>query len=185
MTSVINPAQPGPSSGLPAAGYDPAAGYPVPPVYVTPPPGRFTGFVLRLWDRSPRWLAPAAILTCFAGAAGYVLVSDPTDGAADAVPTCIVKLGTGFDCPGCGGTRAFYYLMQGSVPAAARHHLLFVFALPFLIYMYVAWAGQRVFGRRLPALRLPPATLGVFLGAWLVFTIARNLPWAPFTFFYV
>jgi Protein of unknown function (DUF2752) len=183
MTSVINPAEPGPAPDAAAH-----AGYPVPgghPVYVAPPPSRFTVVTTRLWQRSPRWLAPAVILTCFAGAAGYVLVSDPTDGSADAVPTCIVKLTTGFDCPGCGGTRAFYYLLQGNVPAAARHHMLFVFGLPFLIYMYVAWAGQQVFHRRLPALRLPPATIGIFLAAWFAFTVLRNLPWAPFTWLYV
>jgi hypothetical protein len=203
MTSVINPADPGPVPGTAAT----ADGHPVDPPAVTPhaveqhaacavpggaqptyrlpPPGRFAGFMTRLWERSPRWLAPAAILACFGGAAGYVLVSDPTDGTADAVPTCIVKLTTGFDCPGCGGTRAFYYLLQGNVPAAARHHLLFVFALPFLVYLYVGWAGQQVFRRRLPALRLPPAAVGIFLAGWFAFTILRNLPWAPFTWFYV
>ncbi len=185
MTSVINPADRGPAPAEPQANAHPAGPGELPSAYVIPPPGRFTGFMLRLWDRSPRWLAPAAILTCFAGAAGYVLVSDPTDGGVDAVPTCIVRLTTGFDCPGCGGTRAFFYLLQGNLPAAARHHLLFVFALPFLIYLYVAWAGQQVFRRRLPALRLPPATIGVFLAAWLVFTIVRNLPFAPFTWLYV
>jgi hypothetical protein len=49
----------------------------------------------------------------------------------------------------------------------------------------VAWAGQRVFGRQLPQLRISPKTIGVFLGVWFVFTIARNLPWAPFTWLYV
>jgi hypothetical protein len=154
-------------------------------VYHAPPAGRVARFATRLWSRSPRWLAPAAILACFAGAAGYVLVTDPTDGSADAVPTCLVKLTTGFDCPGCGGTRAFYYLLHGNVPAAARHHLVFVFVVPFLVYAYVAWVGQEVFRRRLPQIRLQPAVIGIFLGAWFAFTVARNLPWVPFTWLYV
>ena len=58
---------------------------------------------------------------CFGGAAAYVLYTNPTDGNADSVPTCLVKLTTGFDCPGCGGTRAFYYALHGNLPAAARH----------------------------------------------------------------
>lgn len=155
------------------------------PVYLAPPPGRFTAFMLRLWERTPRWAAPVAILACFAGAAGYVLATDPTDAAGDAPSTCLVKLTTGFDCPGCGGTRAFYYLLQGNLPAAARHHLLFVFAVPFLVYLYAAWATQRVFGRKLPALNLPPLAIGLFLVGWLVFSVLRNLPWAPFTWLYV
>ena len=72
----------------------------------------------------------------------------------DAAPTCLVKLTTGLDCPGCGGTRALWYLLHGDLPAAARHHFLFVFALPFLAYLYVAWAGNQAFGWRLPELRL-------------------------------
>jgi hypothetical protein len=185
MTSVINPVDPGAVPDPEPDAAPAAAQGDAPYVFVAPPPGRFTGFVQRQWARSPRWLAPAAILACFAGATGYVLISDPTDGAADAVPTCFVKLTTGFDCPGCGGTRAFFYLLHGNLPAAARHHLLFVFAVPFLIYMYVAWAGRRTFGTRLPSLRLPPLAIGLFLGAWLVFSVARNLPWEPFTWLYV
>ncbi|HEU4424398.1 MAG TPA: DUF2752 domain-containing protein [Pilimelia sp.] len=198
MTSVINPAaEPEPAASSPVDGSAeagsagsvaaPALGWSgaEPPPYEVPPPGRFGAFILRLRARSPRWLAPAAVLACFAGAGAYVLATDPTDGVADAAPTCIVKLTTGFDCPGCGGTRAFWYVLNGNLPAAARHHLIFVFALPFLVYAYVAWAGQRVFGRRLPALRLSPVMVGVFIGAWVAFTIIRNLPWAPFTWLYV
>ena len=107
--------------------------------------------------RAPRWLAPLAVLGCAAGAVGYTLVTDPTDARPEAVPSCLLKLTTGFDCPGCGGTRALWYVLHGDLPAAARHHLLFVFALPFVIYLYVAWAGQRVFGWRVPQLRISPA----------------------------
>jgi len=148
-------------------------------------PDRLTRFVDRWSARAPRWLAPLAVLGCAAGAVGYTLVTDPTDSAPEAVPSCLVKLTTGFDCPGCGGTRALWYVLHGDLPAAARHHLLFVFALPFVIYLYVAWAGQRVFGWRVPQLRISPAMIGGFLTAWLIFTVARNLPWAPFTALYV
>jgi hypothetical protein len=154
------------------------------PVFTPPPPGRFTAFLLRAWARSPRWLAPAAILACFGGAAAFVSVREPLDGADD-VTTCLVKLTTGFDCPGCGGTRAFFYLINANIPAAARHHLVFVFAVPFLLYAYVAWAGNRMFRWRLPQLQLSPLTVGLFLTAVGVFSVLRNLPWPPFTWFYV
>ena len=154
--------------------------------YVAPPRGRFSGLFARMVHRSPTWTAPVAIATCFAGAAAYTLVSvDPDHANAGLVPTCLVKLTTGFDCPGCGGTRAFWYLLHGNFPAAARHHAMFVFALPFLLYMYVAWAGRLVFKRQLPQIRLSPLAVGVVLGSWLVFSVARNLPWAPFTWLYV
>lgn len=173
MTGVGQP-QPGPE-GPPAA---PVA-YPSPP-----PPGRFTRFVHRLASRSPRWLAPLAILVCFAGAVAYVLIREPIDDA-DSPTTCLLKLTTGFDCPGCGGTRAFYFLLQGNLPAAARHHLVFVFAVPFLAYAYLAWAGNRVFRWRLPQLMPGPLAMGLFTAAAGVFAVLRNLPWEPFTWFYV
>ena len=95
-------------------------------------------------ERSPRWVAPASIAVCFAGAASYVWISNPTDGGAADPPTCLVKLTTGLDCPGCGGTRAFYYLMHGNLPEAARHHAIAVFAAPFLVWLYVAWAVKHI-----------------------------------------
>jgi hypothetical protein len=161
-----------------------ASAYPGMPAYLGRS-HRFTGFFTRLWRRTPRWAAPAAIVGCLGAAAGYTLWTDPTDGGADAVPTCLFKLTTGLACPGCGGTRAFWFLLHGDLPAAARHHLVFVFAVPFLIYAYVAWAGHLMFGWRLPTLRLSGRTVAVFFAAWFAFSVLRNLPWQPFTMFAV
>ena len=113
------------------------------------------------------------------------LVTHPTEADAGDPPTCLLKYTTGFICPGCGGTRAAWYLLHGDLPAAARHHALFVFAVPFLLYMYVAWAGKRLFGWRLPQLTLSPKVIGIFIAVWGVWSVLRNLPWAPFTSFYV
>nr|MDT0657106.1 DUF2752 domain-containing protein [Micromonospora sp. DSM 115978] len=153
--------------------------------YQYPEPDRLTRFVNRVQARAPRWAAPVAVLGCAAAAIGYTLYTDPTRSAPDALSTCVVKLTTGLDCPGCGGTRAFWYVLNGDLPAAARHHIMFVFVLPFLAYLYLAWAGRHLFGWKLPQLRVTPTMLGVFLGGWLVFSVLRNLPWVPFTWFYV
>jgi hypothetical protein len=158
------------------------------PVYPTPthaPHGRSSRFFARLAARAPRWSAPAAILVCFAGAASYVWASDPTDGGARDLPSCLVKATTGLDCPGCGGTRAFFYLMHGNLPQAVRHHAMAVFAAPFLVWMYVAWSVRKVTGRSLPMPRLGGRTVALFLAAWAVFMVVRNIPVAPFTFLYV
>ncbi|MEU5945707.1 DUF2752 domain-containing protein [Micromonospora sp. NPDC047465] len=161
-----------------------ASPYPVPP-YPVPEPDRLTRFVVRLYDRSPRWAVPLAALGCVAAGIGYTLLSNPTHAAPDAAPTCLLKLTTGLDCPGCGGTRALWYVLHGDLPAAVRHHFLFVFALPFLAYLFVAWAGKQAFGWRLPELHLSSKVIGGFLAAWLAFSVVRNLPWAPFTSLYV
>jgi hypothetical protein len=150
-----------------------------------PPLDRASRLALWLQARTPRWAGPLAALGCIGGALGYTILTNPTDSTADGLPTCLVKLTTGLDCPGCGGTRAAWYLLHGDLPAAARHHLVFVFAVPFLIYLYVAWAGNMAFGWKLPQLRISPKTIAWFLGAWGVFMVLRNLPWAPFTYFFV
>jgi Protein of unknown function (DUF2752) len=154
--------------------------------YLVAQPDRFSQFMIRLWHRSPRWAAPALILLCFTGGVAYTVLSDPADANAFSSPTCLVKLTTGFDCPGCGGTRAFWYLLHGNIPAAARSHIMAVFAAPFLAYMYVAWSVNLMTGKgRLPVLRLSPKTISIFLAVWGVFSVLRNLPWAPFTWLYV
>ncbi|HKD96325.1 MAG TPA: DUF2752 domain-containing protein [Micromonosporaceae bacterium] len=155
------------------------------PRHMVPEGDRFSRFMLRAWDRSPRWTAPLAALVCFATGVTYTLLTHPTSSDAASTPNCLIKLTTGFDCPGCGGTRAFWYLLHGNVAAAARSHLLIVFAAPYLLYMYVAWATGLMFKWRLPMLKLTPKTISWFLVVWLAFSILRNLPWAPFTWFYV
>jgi len=148
-------------------------------------PDRVTNWFLRRSASLPAWAGPAAGLVCIAGALGYTQFTDPANVAAGEPPTCLLKLTTGFDCPGCGGTRAAWYLMHGDLAAAARHHLLFVFAVPFLIYAYVAWSAKKVFNKQLPQLKMGPKAVAWFLAIWGVFSVVRNLPWAPFTWLYV
>jgi hypothetical protein len=155
------------------------------PMHSIAPEGKFTQFMMRRWASSPRWLAPLAVLVCFGGGVFYTLALNPVASGAFASPTCIVKLTTGFDCPGCGGTRAFWYLLHGDIPAAARSHIFAVFATPYLVYLFVAWSGRLMFGWNMPYLRITPKVLSYFLAAWGVFTVARNLPWPPFTWMYV
>ena len=172
--------------GYAPPGYYPDPGHPYPGYqYPYHEPDRLTRFVNQVQARAPRWAAPVAVLGCAAVAVAYTLFSDPTRSAPDATATCLVKMTTGLDCPGCGGTRAFWYVLNADIPAAARHHIMFVFVLPFLLYLYVAWAGKLLFRWRLPELRVTPTMLGTFLGGWLVFSVLRNLPWAPFDWFYV
>ncbi|MGC4805435.1 DUF2752 domain-containing protein [Micromonospora sp. DT233] len=177
------PAGQGPAGQWPAgqgpAGQWPAGAYPV------PEPDRFTRFVLRLHARAPRWAVPLAALGCVGLGMTYALLSDPTRAAPDAAPSCLLKLTTGLDCPGCGGTRALWYLLHGDLPAAARHHFLFVFVVPFLTYFFVAWAGKQAFGWKLPMPQPSSKMIGGLLALWAVFSVARNLPWVPFTSLYV
>jgi hypothetical protein len=150
--------------------------------YVAPPKGR----IARLVDRIPRWASPLGLTALVSGGVAYTLLMRPTSAGATDVPTCVMKLFTGFDCPGCGGTRAAWYLLHGDIPAAAHHHAMLVFAAPFLAYMYVSWTLNRLANRQvLPVLRLSSGAMIGFLVAWLMFSVVRNLPWAPFDWLFV
>ncbi|HIV58216.1 MAG TPA: DUF2752 domain-containing protein [Candidatus Stackebrandtia faecavium] len=149
------------------------------------PPGWFTRLGYKV-AAAPRWVFPAAVLVAFAACAAGVLVTNPTDNVGPS--TCAFKMVTGFACPGCGGTRAFYYVLTMNLPDAAQHHAIAVFAAPFLVYMYTRWSWRRIFPRvkwQLPKLPLTPAIGTYFMIAWGAFWVIRNIPVAPFTALYV
>lgn len=92
---------------------------------------------------------------------------------------CLFNTFTGLHCPGCGITRCLHALVHGDVLRAIDLNALVVLmllAVPLMI------AGSR--GWRPRALRVPMQVIAkpVF---WLVlipgFMLARNLPWAPFS----
>jgi len=148
------------------------------------PPGRLLGLLLRAWTR-PAWLAPLAVLGCVGAALAYVSLNDPTDARRDPVGPCLLRATTGLDCPGCGGTRMVWFLLQGNLPQAARHHAAALVMVPVVLWVYLAWAVRRTTGRDLPMGR-PPLLLWAAFGAfWVVLSVVRNLPWAPFTSLWV
>ena len=165
MTSA--PAKPGPAAAAPA-------GQPFPPDRA------------RRWLRVRRaagWSAPIWVLTPFAAAAWFVSRFNPTDTIADPTGPCLWHTLTGINGPTCGGTRMFYYLINGDLVQAARHHLPALLAVPFLSYLWLAWALAR-FGIALPALRLPRWALFGYAVFFLVFsTVLRNMDWGPLAWF--
>lgn len=164
----------------PDGNYYPAPNYP------TRPRTRLGRFFSRIVN-GPAWLAPVAIVLCMTMPVWYVLANNPTDAEPD-LGACAFKMVTGFDCPGCGGTRALWYVLHGNLPEAARYHAIAVFAAPFLVYMFLSWSWRRIFPNArftLPKLRMGPNAISVFLAVWGVFWVVRNLPWAPFTSLYV
>ena len=128
-----------------------------------------------MWRR----LAPAAVL---AAAPAWVLTYNPTDRDPDPTGDCLWHNLTGINGPSCGGTRMFWYLLHGNLPEAARPHLPALIAAPFLLYSFIAWIAG-ILGRPFPALRPSRTVLIAYAAFWIVFTLARNLPWPPLTWF--
>jgi hypothetical protein len=90
-------------------------------------------------------------------------------------PICYFRALTGWNCPGCGATRAMHQLLHGHVVEAARANMLLVAALPLM-----AWNGvRRVKGwwvRQTVSLHVSPFWLWTILAIVAMFTVIRNLP---------
>lgn len=122
------------------------------------------------------WAAGAAAAL---GAAAVLARFDPLQ--ADFYPRCPLFVLTGLYCPGCGALRAGHALLNGDVVAALDFNVFLTLALPFLAYALLRQGTQAATGRLLPAPRLSARGARVLVAALLVFTVLRNLPFAPFT----
>lgn len=124
-----------------------------------------------------RPVAPLA-LAAAVGTATLVLSGPLGRRYAALTPGCPIRAVTGFDCPGCGATRAVLSLARGDLGAALDHNLLVTLLLPVLVVVWVQWLLVTL-GRRDAVWQPPPAVartaVAVVAGWWVV----RNLP-GPF-----
>ena len=129
--------------------------------------------------RPARWVAPVAVAAAAGGAAGLLVAVDPAEPGH--YPTCPFYAVTGLYCPGCGTLRLVHQLLMGHPGAALGLNPLFMAALPFLLYAYLRWAGERLVGIRLPAIKAPPWAVRLVPVLFLAFGVVRNIPIDPFT----
>lgn len=136
--------------------------------------------------RGWRRYTPLAAWGFLGAVTAYVLTYDPTDNIGDPTGPCVFHEAFGIDGPSCGGTRMFYYLIHGNLVEAARHHLVALVGLLYGLYALLAWTAGWIFGKRLPIWRPGPRAIGIYIAVFLVYAVVlRNLPWAPFDWFYV
>lgn len=90
-------------------------------------------------------------------------------------PVCMFHKLTGWNCPGCGGTRAAYQLLHGHLLYALRDNALFVLALAALAAQSARLVLRKI--RKQPVTWVIPAkVLWAFLAVAVMFTVLRNLP---------
>ena len=139
-------------------------------------------------ERPIGWVraAPLAVWAGLAAATGWVLTFDPTDRVADPTGPCTWHMLFGIDGPTCGGTRMFFYLIHGNLIQAARMHLAALLGLGFSAYLLVAWTASWLLDRKLPVWRPGRWAIASYIALFVIYSVVlRNLPWPPFTWFYV
>ena len=118
-----------------------------------------------------------AYVTAFA-LAGLVLgVCFLRPGSTPFLPPCPFHLLTGFYCPGCGSTRMLYFLVHGHPYLAFRQNPLALLVFPWVLY----GLGRQILARRSLRFRVHPRWVTAFLVVIIVFTVLRNIPYAPFS----
>jgi len=96
---------------------------------------------------------------------------------------CLFHRLTGLYCFSCGTTRALRALLNGNVLSALDFNLFFVFLLPFFFYMFFCYFLWRFTGKNVLWKGFYQPSYYVYtIIILLLFTVLRNLPFAPFTF---
>ena len=88
---------------------------------------------------------------------------DPT--ASPYFPRCSFRALTGFDCPGCGTSRALHSLAHGHLIEAFGYNPILFLAIPTVIILIFSKKARR-------SVALPIVVLVVILLYWVI----RNLP---------
>jgi len=110
----------------------------------------------------------------------FLFLFNPTGPASQFFPKCPFRALTGWQCPGCGSTRACYQLLHLHPIAAFKLNPLMVLTLPFLVYGFLGFTRSAITGRPQRRLFIPPIYLWAWLALMIFFWIFRNTPWYPF-----
>ena len=135
-----------------------------------------------------KWLAVAgcsAALIFGCGALMILYFIDPHKPGF--YPACPFLTATRLYCPGCGSLRATHYLLHGNLAAALSRNILAVLLIPVALWSGAVDIERRCFhsltadGKQWRIPQLPLWMPKVVLVVVIVFWVARNLPWWPFT----
>lgn len=122
-----------------------------------------------------RMVPPALVVGGLAAATVALHLRDPHEQGTWGI--CPTKAVFGVECPGCGGLRAVNDLTNLQVVEAASSNLLFVAAIPLLVYVFARWSIGRWRGRAWdPSERAMTFSGMALIAVMAVFTVLRNTP---------
>ena len=119
-----------------------------------------------------------AIWSVLLAGAAYLFMFEP--GKTGFFPVCLFRFLTGYQCPGCGSTRAMHQLLHGHVVAAFELNPFFLLAIPFLLYTLVRYSVIVMRGGVPRQNTLPAPYIYALFVVVVSFWIFRNTPFYPF-----
>jgi hypothetical protein len=131
-------------------------------------------------DRTRQLIITAGVWLGLAAVAIFLFFFNPASPANQWFPKCPFRLLTGWQCPGCGSTRALYQLLHLHPLAAFKLNPLMVLTLPFIVYGFLGLTRSAVLGKPQRRLFIPPVYLWTWLALLIFFWVFRNTPWYPF-----
>jgi len=119
-----------------------------------------------------------AIWSLLAVGAAYLFAFEP--GRTGFFPICLFRFLTGYQCPGCGSTRALHQILHGHLVAAFMLNPLFLIALPFIFYAFLRYTITVLRGGVPRPNALPASYIYAIFFVVVSFWIFRNTPFYPF-----
>ncbi|MEZ5211014.1 DUF2752 domain-containing protein [Gordonia sp. PP30] len=148
---------------------------------VAPPPPKPANRAVAAFQKVARHriAGPATILAGVAAAGTFIWFADPSK-PGGIMPVCPTHALLGIDCPGCGMSRAIYYLEHGELGTALHYNAVGVVALALLAVSFVTYTIGLWRGRAVRGWQNWRHTPTVALVVTLVWFVIRNIPIAPF-----
>jgi len=113
-----------------------------------------------------------------AAGAAYLFVFEP--GKTGFFPTCPFRNLTGFNCPGCGTTRALHHILHGHFEAAFMLNPLLLLGLPFILFALLRYSVIVMRGGVPRPNALPAPYIYALFVIIVSFWVFRNTPFYPF-----
>jgi hypothetical protein len=137
-------------------------------------------FIETTTDRTRQLAIASFVWLSFVAGGLFLFFFNPASPANQFFPKCPFRMVTGFQCPGCGSTRAFYQLLHLHPIAAFKLNPMVILMLPFVVYGFLGFTRSAITGKPRRRVFIPPIYLWAWLGLLISFWIFRNTPWYPF-----
>jgi hypothetical protein len=119
-----------------------------------------------------------AIWLLLTAGAVYLFIFEP--GKSGFFPACPFRILTGFNCPGCGTTRALHQLLHGHFDTAFTLNPLLLIAIPFAVFAFIRYSAIVMRGGVPRPNALPAPVIYAIFFIIVSFWIFRNTPFYPF-----